>query len=224
MSDYESSNLKIQSVVQYNGQTIYKSTLVADLNGNPFLSKDRLTRIKNSVYFNNADDYLSAANSSTTALLGLGSDCGVYFLQSASLNQSSAVKAAQKRSRSCGQVGRPTAVSSGAETGTWWLGRVQKTRRSFGSKWGLCRNPIDLMAQGFQGKKVSSKPEYQVMLNWFKSAPGRNKFKYEVTDTQWIDVDSIIYIVALSFNSASNIYMLDENDRNVLDEFVSKFS
>lgn len=224
MSDCESSNLKIMPVVQYNGQTIYKSTLVADLNGNPFLSKDRLTRIKNSVYFNNADDYLSAANSSTTALLGLGSDCGVYFVQSASLNQSSAVKAAQKRSRSCGQVGRPTAVSSGAEIGTWWLGRVQKIRRSFGSKWGPCRNPIDLMSQGGLGKKVSSKPEYQVMLNWFKSAPGRNKFKYEVTDTQWIDVDSIICIVALSFNSTSNVYTLDENDRNVLDEFVSKNS
>lgn len=74
MSDCESSNLKIMPVVQYNGQTIYKSTLVADLNGNPFLSKDHLTRIKNSVYFNNADDYLSAANLSTAALLGLGSD------------------------------------------------------------------------------------------------------------------------------------------------------
>lgn len=80
------------------------------------------------------------------------------------------------------------------------------------------------MSQGGLGKKVSSKPEYQVMLNWFKSAPGRNKFKYEVTDTQWIDVDSIICIVALSFNSTSNVYTLDENDRNVLDEFVSKNS
>ena len=80
------------------------------------------------------------------------------------------------------------------------------------------------MAQGSLGKKVSSQPIIQVMLNWFKSTPGRNKFKYEVTDTQWIDIDSIICIVALSFNSTSNVYTLDENDRDVLDEFVSKNS
>ena len=129
MSDCGSPDQKIQPVVQCNGQTIYKSTLVADLNGNPFLSKDRLTRIKNSVYFNNADDYLSAANSSTTTLLGLGSDCGVLFVQSATLNQSSTVQAAKKRNRSCGQLGSPTTVSDGADVGTWWLGRVQKIRR-----------------------------------------------------------------------------------------------
>ena len=60
------------------------------------------------------------------------------------------------------------------------------------------------------------------MLNWFKSAPGRNKYKYDVTDTQWIDIESVICIIALSFKSNSNIYTLEENDRQVLDEFVSK--
>ena len=121
---------KIVPVIEYMGKAIYKSTLVADLNGNPFLSKDRLTRIKNSVYFNNAEDYLSAANSTTTSFLGLGTDCGVLFVQSSGLNKSSAVRAAQKRNRACAQLGRPTAVSSGVDTrvdvGTWWLGRVQK--------------------------------------------------------------------------------------------------
>lgn len=60
------------------------------------------------------------------------------------------------------------------------------------------------------------------MLNWFKVAPGRNKFKYEVTDTQWINLDSVISTVALSFNCRSNVYTLDQNDREVLDEFVQK--
>jgi hypothetical protein len=45
---------KIEPVVEYKGRAIYKSTLVGESNGNPFLSKDRLTRIKNSIYFNNA--------------------------------------------------------------------------------------------------------------------------------------------------------------------------
>lgn len=165
---------------------------------------------------------MSAANSTTTCFLGLGSDCGVLFVQNSNLNQSSVVKAAQTRHRGCAQRGHPTAVSSGVDVGSWWLGRVQKIRRRVGNKWGLCRNPVDLMSRTAAGKKVSPGPSIEIMLNWFKRMPGRNKFKYEVTDTQWIDIDSVISTVALSFNSRSNIYTLDENDRDVLDEFLSK--
>ena len=38
---------------------ISKSSRVTQLNGNPFFSKDKLTRLRNSLYFNNDDDYLS---------------------------------------------------------------------------------------------------------------------------------------------------------------------
>ena len=133
-SAYSTSVIKIEPVVEYMGRAIYKSTLVSELNGNPFLSKDRLTRIKNSVYFNNADEYLSAANSTTTCFMGLGNDCGVLFVESSNLNQSSIVTAAQSRNRGCAQRGHPTAVSSGVDVGSWWLGRVQKIRRRVGNK------------------------------------------------------------------------------------------
>ena len=59
---------------------MFKSTLVSELNGNPFLSKDRLTRVQNSIYLNNVEEYMSAANSEKTCLLGLGSDYAVYFV------------------------------------------------------------------------------------------------------------------------------------------------
>jgi hypothetical protein len=36
----------IFAVVEYNGYVIYKSTLVSQLNSNPFLSKVRLTQVK----------------------------------------------------------------------------------------------------------------------------------------------------------------------------------
>ena len=62
---------RILPTVSYSNKVIYKSTLVSELNGNPFLSKDRLTRIPNSVYFNNAKDYLSASSSTSTCLVGL---------------------------------------------------------------------------------------------------------------------------------------------------------
>ena len=166
------------------GKAIFKFTLVAELNGNLFLLKDRLTRIKNSMYFNNVEDYLSTANSSTTVLLGLGMDCGVLFMQSRNLGQSSNVRAAQKRNCCGAPVGCPTTMTAGVDINTWWLGRVQKMHKKVGKTWGLCRNQIDLMAYTSAGKKVNSSPLIQIMLNWFKSAPERNKNKYDVTDTQ----------------------------------------
>ena len=69
----------VTPIVSYSGHQIYKSTLVSQLNGNPFFSKDGLTRVKNSIYFYNSDDYLNAANSTETQLLGLGSNCAVIL-------------------------------------------------------------------------------------------------------------------------------------------------
>ena len=91
-------------------------------------------------------------------------------------------------------------------------------------KWGVCRYPLDLLNRSTSGKKVSSGPTFEILLNWFKRAPGRNKFKYDVTDTQWIDLDSVISTVALSYNGRTNVYTLEENDKVVLEEFVSQNS
>ena len=65
---------QVHPTVQFSGHIIYKSTLVSQLNGNPFLSKDKLTRVKHSMYFNNHDDYVIAAASSSTCLVGIGSN------------------------------------------------------------------------------------------------------------------------------------------------------
>ena len=70
---------KVLPIVTFQGHSIYKSTLVSQLNGIPYLSKDRLTRMNNVIYFNNSHDYLAAFSSTTSMLLGLGSDVGVYF-------------------------------------------------------------------------------------------------------------------------------------------------
>ncbi|KAL3692992.1 hypothetical protein R1sor_006643 [Riccia sorocarpa] len=43
---------KFDPMVSYDGHSMYKATLVSQLVGNPTLSKDRLTRIKQSIYFN----------------------------------------------------------------------------------------------------------------------------------------------------------------------------
>jgi len=73
--------------------------LVGQLNGTPFLSKDRLTRVKKSICFNNSEDYLNAAQCSDTCFVGIGSDVGVYFVQRSTITRPSTVAAAKKRGR-----------------------------------------------------------------------------------------------------------------------------
>ena len=40
------------------------------------------------------------------------------------------------------------------------------------------------------------------------------------SDCVWVDVDAIISIVSLQYESSSNIYKLDEVDANSLDEYI----
>ena len=121
--------MKFEPTVSYLGKKIFKSTLVSELNGNSFLSKDRLTQIRNSVYFNNAKDYLNVASLSSICLIGLGSDNGVYFVEKNSLNTSSIMQSARKRMRSTSShKGDQSNVAVGLESGTWWIGHVQKMR------------------------------------------------------------------------------------------------
>ena len=215
----QTSSPNIVPIVTYEGHTIYKSTLVSQLNGNPFLSKDRLTRVRNSIYFNNADDYIAASSSISSMMLGLGSDCGVFFLQCNS--QSSSITAAIQRTRA-----KPISILQIPEVGTWWIGRVQKIKRRFGTsgnRWGPCRHAIDLQNRTAQvGKKGITLPTYMIMLAWFKKIPGQLKFKYDLSDWKWIDLDSVISTVTMSFNSNTNLYSLDPADVVSLNEFVAK--
>ena len=94
--------VKVMPTVEYDGHQIFKATLVSQLNANPFLSKDRLTRVKNSIYFNNNDDYINASSSPTSMLVGLGFDVGIFFVSRNSTRISSTIKAAKKCSK-----GRP---------------------------------------------------------------------------------------------------------------------
>ena len=89
----------VVSYVETGGHRVFKLTLVTQLNENPFLSNDRLKRVQNSIFYNNSNDVLNATLSSTSCLLGVGLDCGVYFVQRSSTGISSIVKSTVQRSR-----------------------------------------------------------------------------------------------------------------------------
>jgi hypothetical protein len=38
-----------------------------------------------------------------------------------------------------------------------------------------------------------------VLLNWFNKSCGNFKFKYDVIDTNWVDVDSIISPITMNY-------------------------
>ena len=77
-------------------------------------------------------------------------------------------------------------------------------RRRVGTKWGLSRQPIDLMNRPVRtNKKGFSSPSTMVLLNWFSKAPGHLKFKYDHSDNKWIDVDSVIATVTFTYNANS---------------------
>lgn len=76
----DSSYSKMVPFVQSSRHVTYKSSLISHLNRNPFLSKDRLTWVKNSIFlFNNSDDCVSVAKSTST--IGVEINCGIYFVQ-----------------------------------------------------------------------------------------------------------------------------------------------
>ena len=138
---------------------------------------------------------------------------------------SSTAEGSKKRKR-----GRPaknrqaTCVLAGVDRGNWCIGRVQKMRRKVGNRWGNCTQPIDLQNRDVQkGKKAGrSGSEFMVFLNYFRKVLGFFKYKYDHSDSIWIDVDSIICTITMSFNVECDVFELDHVDGESLNEFIDK--
>jgi hypothetical protein len=204
-------------IVEYQGNQIYKFMLVNQLNANPFLSMDRLTCVRKSMYFNNLDVYSTTTSSSSTCLLSLGNNCGVYFVQDNN-NQASSKQQGGKNSR----VGKPIHICNDTSNGTWWLGKMQRIRKRVRNRRGLSRQPIDLMNKpNVVPKKIIEGLVIMVLLNWFSKSCGNFKCMYDVIDTNWVDATSIISTIIMNYEKEKNIYWLDCINANFLDEFVT---
>ncbi|KAL3681242.1 hypothetical protein R1sor_024198 [Riccia sorocarpa] len=102
-----------------------------------------------------------------------------------------------------------------------WFGRVQKIRRKYNGKWGKTRSEIDLLDRPVPQPGEGS--ICQVLFNWYTSIVGsRPKFRYEGTDLQWIDIESVISVVTMKVeNDIRPTWSLDVSDREKVDQFVS---
>jgi len=67
----------------------------------------------------------------------------------------------------------------------------------------------------------------QVLLQYFNKTKGQNKYKYDYSDSKWIDIECIITNVTLSFNLVNSVYIVNSKNTDALDKFVvnpSEFS
>ena len=75
-------------------------------------------------------------------------------------------------------------------------------RRKVGTRWGNGRHPIDLFNREVnKGKKLNFAGScFMVYLNYFRQVSGHFKFKYDHSNSIWVDVDYIICTVTMSFD------------------------
>ncbi|KAL3692524.1 hypothetical protein R1sor_006175 [Riccia sorocarpa] len=192
-----------------SGHQMYKASLVSLLVGNPTFSKDRLTRIKQSVYFNGVKPK-PRVEGVPVCIMDVGSGCGVLFDTPDGLISSRSCRGRQsQKQRRDGQAKQV------------WFGRVQKIRRKYNGKWAKSRSEIDLLdrpvAQAGEGCCC------QVLFNWYTPVAGSKiKFTYDNTDLQWIDLESVITVVSMKMERTIRVlWTLDNNDRARINEFIA---
>jgi hypothetical protein len=78
-------------------------------------------------------------------------------------------------------------------------------KHKVGSRRGISRQPVDLLNRDGGTSNSHGSTQIQVLLNWFSKACVNLKFKYNVSNLQWIDVDSIISTVTLSYCSVLTV-------------------
>ncbi|KAL3678263.1 hypothetical protein R1sor_021219 [Riccia sorocarpa] len=195
---------KYDPMVAYDGHNIYKATLVSQLLGNPTLSKDRLTRIKQSIYFNGVKPK-PRQEGVPVCIMNIGSDCVVLFNTVTNQRSTRAKK------------GRRATT----ETREVWIGRVQKIRRKYNGRWGKTRTEIDLLDRPVL--QQGDGPSCQVLFNWYKPINNSTvKFLYEATDLQWIDLESVITVVSMKMErNVRTVWHLDVNDQARIDDFLA---
>ncbi|MCO5555230.1 hypothetical protein L7F22_008774 [Adiantum nelumboides] len=196
VDDVEDIKCQISPFVEVDGKTIYKSTLVSQLNGNPTLYKDRLTRVKGGVY----DTFDKKVTYQSRTCLVVGSDCAVLFERLPSKEI--------RRSKVKGKLG---STNEGMSKGTWYLGRVVCMRRKLGLSMKETRGPIDLLDRP---------ANVEIHLAWYQKAKGTRSYTYDLIDNQCVPLESIISIANLTYDLETKKYQLDANDYKVFNEYI----
>ncbi|KAL3681020.1 hypothetical protein R1sor_023976 [Riccia sorocarpa] len=205
----EPSTCKVDPMVSHEGHQMYKASLVSLLVGNPTLSKDRLSRIKQTVFFNGVKPKPRIPGV-PVCIMDVRSDCAVLFDRARESACTRAKRVTDRRKR------RPQHFVKEV-----WYGRVQKIRRKYNGKWGKTRSEIDLLDHPNPGHGEGS--ICQVLFNWYTSMVGSKlKYRYEGTDLQWIDLESVVTTVNMRVeHGLTTVWQLDASDKDKVDQFMA---
>ena len=191
----------IKPVVNLDGKDMFKACLVSQLNGNPTLSKDRLTKVRSGVYFRRDGNTLQKG---VSIGFGIGSDCGVLF-------ENNSIPPTERTARK----GVPRSTKQGVTCGMWYIGRVQRIRKKDGNRVFDYHNDIDLLDR-LEG--------IELQLCWYSRMKGQRVYKYDLTDHAFVQLESVIAIANLSYNAKNDTYKLEESDYKVFSDFVKNLN
>ena len=123
------------------------------------------------------------------SMLTIGSDCGVHFVQRSTTRLLSTVKSAPKRKEGLSmtdvKAGNTTNILNGVDSSSLWVGKVQPMRRRNGKQFGVLRQAVDLLARTEESRRRNpNNSRIEVMLQYYRKHLGRNKFKYDHTDSK----------------------------------------
>ena len=172
----ENVNISTKPVVELDGKDMYKSCLVSQLNGNPTLSKDRLTKVRNGVYFRRDE---RAPKKGVAIGFGIGS----YYVVLFERNSITIVERTKRKSVS-------QSTKHDVSSGTWYIGRVQRIRKKDSNRVFDYHNDINLL----------DRPEgVKLQCCWYNRIKGQRMYKYDSTDHLFIQLESVIATANLCF-------------------------
>ena len=197
----ENVNITTKTVVELDGKDMCKYCLVSQLNGNPTLSKDRLNKVRNGVYFRRDE---RAPQKGVAIGFGIGSDCAVFF-------ESEYIVVAEHTRRK----GVYQSTKRGVFCGTWYIGRVQIIRKKDGNRVFEYHNEIDLLDR-HEG--------VELQCCWFNIIKGKCMYKYDSTDHLFIQLEYVIATKNLSYNIKNDTYKLEESEHIIYEDFIKNLN
>ena len=162
--------------------------MVSQLNRNLRLSKDRLTKVSNGVYFRR---YERAPKKGVAIGFGIGSDYALFESDSIAIAECSIRK------------GVSQSTKHGVSSGTWYIGRVQRIRKKDGNRVFDYHNDIDIL----------DRPEsFELQCCWYNRITGKHMHKYVSIDHLFIELEFFTATTNLSYNIKNATYKLEESD------------
>ena len=186
---------KILPTVEVDGHSIYKSTLLSQLNGNFFYPK--IDQHELNILFDSTTMIIVSKQDLHVDQVCNLQDLimGCILSNRAQQKLLSTVKSAAKRkngrSKTTVKVENATNILNRVDFSSWQVGRVQAMRRHNRKRFGILRQVVDLLAQTKESRRRTNNLHIVVMLQYYRKHPCHNKYKYDHTYSKWIDVDAL---------------------------------